>query len=221
MEADITAVAEMLKASEAAMVSRVSLREVNCVIDEHIIPDSFVSLDNGRHVSAVACWMIAFYFDSAKRLTAEERMNTIGEAVKRLRRNPVHDWSVLLGQDWTVRDEFLTIDLGPFVRSVAERVDELDAARAMVTVSDDVLSGTPVIRGTRIPVYDVAASVAAGVPQDRILAAYPGLGEREHRLASIYAEANPARGRPRSMGELAEGARIVTDRRVVRRRKTG
>ena len=30
------AIAEMLKATEAAVVSRVSLREVNRVIDEHI-----------------------------------------------------------------------------------------------------------------------------------------------------------------------------------------
>lgn len=46
------AVAEMLKASEAAVVSRVSLRDINRVIDEHILPDAFVSLDNGRHVLA-------------------------------------------------------------------------------------------------------------------------------------------------------------------------
>ena len=35
------AVAEMLKASEAAVVSRVSLRDINRVIDEHILPDAF------------------------------------------------------------------------------------------------------------------------------------------------------------------------------------
>lgn len=34
-----TAIAEMLKATEAAVVSRVSPREVNRVIDEHIIAD--------------------------------------------------------------------------------------------------------------------------------------------------------------------------------------
>ena len=41
MEAHMPAVAEMLKASEAAVVSRVSLRDINRVIDEHILPDAF------------------------------------------------------------------------------------------------------------------------------------------------------------------------------------
>jgi uncharacterized protein (DUF433 family) len=38
-----------------------------------------------------------------------------------------------------------------------------------------LLGGTPVLRGTRIPVHDVAASVAAGASKDRILSAYPAL----------------------------------------------
>jgi len=50
--------------------------------------------------------------------------------------------------------------------------------------------GTPVIQGTRIPVYDVAASVTAGLPMRRILSAYPGLDEEKVGLAVLYAEAN-------------------------------
>ncbi|MDE4605815.1 DUF433 domain-containing protein [Sinorhizobium meliloti] len=46
----------------------------------------------------------------------------------------------------------------PFMRSASERLDDLAAAREIVTASPDVLGGTPVIRGTRVPVYDVAAS---------------------------------------------------------------
>ncbi|NRP75544.1 hypothetical protein ILFOPFJJ_06467 [Ensifer psoraleae] len=42
MDAHMPAVAKMLKASEAAVVSRVSLRDVNRIIDEHILPEAFV-----------------------------------------------------------------------------------------------------------------------------------------------------------------------------------
>ncbi len=56
-----------------------------------------------------------------------------------------------------------------------------------------MLGGTPVIRGTRVPVYDVAASAAAGIPLDRILAAYPSLDADKVELASVYAEATPTR----------------------------
>ncbi|HUD92978.1 DUF433 domain-containing protein [Sphingobium sp.] len=215
------AVAEMLKATEAAVVSRVSLRDINRVIDERILPDAFVSLDNGRHVLAGACSFITFYFESAKRLTSEERLFAIKTAGPRLTRSRALAWAALLREDWIVRDEFLTIDLLPFVKGTSERLDDLAAAREIVWTSDDILGGTPVIRGTRVPVYDVSAAVVAGRPIQRILDAWPSLDAEKVRLAAIYAEANPLRGRPRVSGDLPEGATIVTDRRVPRRRKAG
>jgi len=215
------AVAEMLKASEAAVVSRVSLRDVNRVIDEHILPEAFVSLSDGRHVLAAACSLIAFYFESARRLTAEERLFAIRTAEDRLAKASTLPWSALLREDWTVHHGFLTIDLMPFMRSASERLDDLAAARVNVTSSPDILGGTPVVRGTRVPVYDVAASVGAGNSMERILEAWPSLDAEKIRLASIYAEANPLRGRPRVSGDLPEGSIIITDRRVPRRRKTG
>jgi uncharacterized protein (DUF433 family) len=88
----------------------------------------------------------------------------------------------------------------------------------MVVASPDVLSGTPVVRGTRVPVYDVAASVAAGVPMDRVLAAYPSLDGDKVDLATIYAGANLPLGRPRQSAEPPDNAVVITDRRVPRRR---
>ncbi len=127
----------------------------------------------------------------------------------------------LIGKDWIVRDEFLTIDLAPFVQRTKERMERLDAAREIVVSDPDVLGGSPVVRGTRVPVHDVAASVAAGIPTDRILAAYPSLDSDKIELAAIYAEANPARGRPRATDELSRGAIVIAERRVPRRRKAG
>lgn len=215
------AVAEMLKATEAAVVSRVSLRDINRVIDERILPEAFVSLDNGRHVLAGACSFVAFYFESAKRLTSEERLFAIKTAGPRLTRFRALAWAALLREDWTVRDEFLTIDLLPFLKGTGERLDDLAAAREIVKTSDDILGGTPVFRDTRVPVYDVAAALAAGHPIERVLEAWPSLDTKKVRLAAIYAEANPLRGRPRVSGDLPAGSTIVTDRRVPRLRKAG
>ncbi|RUM98251.1 DUF433 domain-containing protein [Pseudaminobacter arsenicus] len=215
------AVAEMLKPTEAAVVSRVSLRDVNRAIDERILPEAFVSVDNGRHVLAGACSFISFYFETAKRLTSEERLFAIRTVESKLTRARGLAWAALLREDWTVRDEFLTIDLRPFLKNTSDRMSDLEASREMVTSSSDVLGGAPVIRGTRIPVYDVAASVAADHPIDRILEAYPSIDVEKVRLASIYAEANPLRGRPRATGDLPEGSVIVSDRRVPRLRKAG
>ncbi|GGF15115.1 hypothetical protein GCM10011611_21100 [Aliidongia dinghuensis] len=221
MEAVMSSAADMLKPSEAAVVARVALRDVNRVIDEHILPEGFFSLDDGRRVAATACTLIAFYFDSAKRLTSEERLFAIREAGSRLYRFRTRALASLVEEDWIVRDEFLTIDLAPFVRRTNERMERLGAAREIVLSDPDVLGGAPIVRGTRVPVHDVAASVAAGLPMDRILAAYPSLDTDKIELAAIYAEANPARGRPRATDELPKGAVIVAERRVPRRRKAG
>lgn len=209
--------AEMLRTTEAAVVARVALRDVNRVIDEGILPEGFFTTDDGRHVLAAACPLISFYFESAGRLTSEERLFAIRQAGPRL-----HRTEALAGEwagEWTVQDDFLTIDLAPFVRRAKERLDRLAAAREVVVSSPDILGGAPVISGTRIPVQNVAASVAAGIPVERILEAYPALDAAKIELAALYAQANPARGRPRSGGTLPKGAVILADRRVPRRRK--
>jgi uncharacterized protein (DUF433 family) len=210
--------AELLTASEAAVVSSVSVRDINRVIDERILPADFISIEHGRHVFAAGCSLIAFYFESAKQLTSEQRLWAIGVAGSRLHR-PLTT-ARLLKENWILQDDYLTIDLAPFLRKTRDRLARLEAARAMVTSSPEILGGTPVIRGTRVPVYDVAASVAANIPMDRILAAYPSIDADEVELASIYAEATPLRGRPRHHSpELAEPARVLADRSISRRRK--
>lgn len=213
--------ANMLRPTEAAVVACVPLRDVNRAIDERILPEDFFSLDDGRLVAATACTLISFYFDSAKRLTSEERLFAVREVGSRLRSLHARAFASLVDEDWTVRDDFLTIDLAPFVKRTKERLDRLNAARELVVIDPAILGGIPIIRGTRVPVYDVAASVTRGLPPERILAAYPSLDIEKIELATIYAEANPARGRPRSNDELPEGAVVVVDRRVPRRRKTG
>jgi len=76
-----------------------------------------------------------------------------------------------------------------------------------------------VIRGTRVPVYDVAASFAADIPMDRILAASTSTPTR-WSWPVIYAEANPPRGRPKQSAKLPESSVVITDRHLSRRQKS-
>lgn len=204
----MTAATETLTPTEAAVVSGVSVRDVHRVIDEHILPESFYDTRDARSFKSNACVFIAFYFGAADRLTSQERQRAIALASRHSsdRRSPSQ----------IVRDEFLTIDLAPFRKSVDERLLRLNASRAQVIEDGEILSGTPVIKGTRVPVYDVAASVAVGIPMDRILSAYPSLNRQQVELAALFAEANPQRGRPRQhLVPLAE-AEIVSSRRKRR-----
>jgi len=215
----VTTAAELLRPTEAAVVAQVTVRDVNRAIDEQILPEGFFTLDgHGRRVAAGACPLISFYFGSAERLTSEERLFAIREAGRRMSRSRARSLASLLQEDWTVRDEFLTIDLAPFVRRTQEGMDRLAVARDLVESDPAVLGGMPVIRATRVPVYDVAASVAAGLPIQRILAAYPALDADKIALAVLFAEANPPRGRPRTRDGLPKGAVIAADRQVARRR---
>lgn len=210
---------KMLKATEAAVVARVSLRDVNRVIDERILPETLISVDNGRYVLGAACTLIAFYFESAKRLTSEERLFAIRSTEPRLRRWNRAATAAMLKADWTVRDDFLTIDLLPFFERSIERLERLDAATEMETISDAVMGGTPVISGTRVPVHDVAAAIAAGIPVKETLEDYPSLTEDKLELAALYSEANPLRGRPKPViANLPRAARVISDHRIPRRR---
>jgi uncharacterized protein (DUF433 family) len=205
---------ETLTPTEVAVVSGVAVRDVNRVIDEKILPEDLyqIAADRTRRFNVDACAFISFYFRAANQLTSEERMRTIAAANNRLREEPVGE------KEWIVRQEFLTIDLAPFLRSAHQQLVRLSAARALVVEHGDILGGTPVIRDTRIPVYDVAASVAAGLSTERILAAYPGLTAEAVDLAGLYAEANPQRGRPRRSAQLPAGAVIVSSQRRPRRK---
>ena len=199
---------ETLSPSEAAVISGVSLRDVHRVIDEHLLPDSFYGPLQPRSFKSQACVFICFYFQAANRLTPEERQRTIALASQ-----PSFDWKAAKN---LVRDEFLTIDFAPFRQAVDERMLRLQMARSMVVSDPEIMGGTPVIRGTRVPVYDVAASVAAGIPLDRILAAYPSLKSEQLELANLYAEANPQRGRPRQRTAVPTGATVIVSGRKSR-----
>ena len=223
---------DKLTVSEAAVVACVSVRDVNRLYDEKVLPEdlllrSYVRHDHDRFVVTWACALIAFYFESAARLTTDERLKAITNAAPRVNEvfnDVIPIWETNLHQiqrlelkDLKFKDSFLTIDWEPTVSKVAHRLHRLSCAKRMVETSPDVLSGTPVIAGTRVPVYDVAASVEKGISIDRILDAYPSLNREQIELAAFYAKAVPSRGRPRKR-ELPKGATIIADRRIPRRK---
>ena len=82
----------------------------------------------------------------------------------------------------------------------------------------EILGGMPVIKGTRVPVYDLAASMNAGIPRDRILAAYPTINKHHLDLAVAYAEANPMALGLRKWPPVVNGT-VVKSGHIPRRKK--
>jgi uncharacterized protein (DUF433 family) len=203
----ITTKIETLTTTEAAVVAGVTLRNVNRSIDEKILPEILyeVGPNGGRQINVDACVFLSFYFESANRLTKEERLRIIATASKQL---PLGQESAL-EKEWLIRQEFLTVDLAPFLQGVRQRLARLQAARELVVEDPEILNGTPMIRETRIPVYEVAARAAAEEPIWLLLEDYPRLTADVIDLARLFAEANPLPGRPARFSSLPVGATIV------------
>jgi uncharacterized protein (DUF433 family) len=210
--------AELLTTPEAAVVAGVDVRDVNRLIDEHILPEDLYTHEDSRRVWAGTCALIRFYYQAAASLTALERKRAIDtlcrDANAKAAVRVIKTWRNKRPH-WKVEHHFLTLNFDRFIAETLTEHDKLTRARAAVTEDPDILGGTPVVKGTRVPVYDVAASAAAGVARSRIKDAYPSLTDEHIELAILYAKATPPRGRPRQARLLKA---ISPSRKVARRR---
>lgn len=185
------AVIEDLTTSEAAIAAGVTVAKINRMIDKRILPKMLYKRSQNRTVRKDACLWIAFYFETEDVLTASARVKAMRNAMAHN-----HSWTELRHCKF---EESRTVQvlLSSIWDDVDRRLSEIKKAQAMVVEDPEILSGTPVIRGTRIPVHDVASLVEAGTPLEELLEIYPALTPSQIELASIYAKANPQRGRPR------------------------
>ena len=74
---------------------------------------------------------------------------------------------------------------------------DLRRARDLIVRDPAIMGGDPVFRGTRVPVHMIAELVAQGSTQAELLDSYPRLTAEMIRLAPLYANAYPLRGRAR------------------------
>jgi uncharacterized protein (DUF433 family) len=88
------------------------------------------------------------------------------------------------------------------VKSVRLELDQdlkkLERAESMIISDPEIMRGTPVYRGTRVPVELIADMLRQGASADEILEGYPALNREKVELAPLYVHAFPRRGRPAS-----------------------
>jgi uncharacterized protein (DUF433 family) len=200
---------ETLTTTEAAVVAGVSVDDVNRTIDRRILPESLYGTSTVRTLKRDACLWIAFWFETSDWLTPNARQRVILEGSSRC-----PSWTELRS---CKLQESRTIEIGiqDLWDEVNARLKELQSAQQMVEEDPEILSGTPVIQGTRIPVYDVASLVEEKTPMDELKELYPRLSEEQFRLASVYAKARPLRGRPKRRS-LPESGRISVSKKHLR-----
>ncbi len=90
----------------------------------------------------------------------------------------------------------LVVEIKAARKQVEGALRRLVQAERMVVSDPEIMKGTPVYRGTRIPVYAVADMLAQGATVAEIVEGYPALSREAVELAPVYAKAFPRRGRP-------------------------
>jgi len=198
---------ETLTTNEAAVVAGVSVDDVNRAIDRKILPNSLYDTTANRTVRRDACLWIAFWFETADWLTPAARQRVISDGSSRC-----PSWLELRSCKLQ-ESRAIEVDFRNIWDDVNDRWNELSKAQEMVIEDPEILSGMPVVRGTRIPVYDVADLVSAGTPSDELKELYPRLSEEQCRLAFVYAKARPLRGRPKRRS-LPQSSRISVSKHL-------
>jgi uncharacterized protein (DUF433 family) len=179
--------------SEAALVSGVPIQAVHKAIDEGPLESA-----RGRKSRRRTLTELDLLYLAAASIFDPRLMQLTDQAKELLRRaiaahcrteKPTGKLMVFKG---------LEVDIRLVFSRVRSKAALLDRAKKMVTTNPHIRGGEPVIRGTRIGVYEVAAMVAGASEKEieDFLAGHPTL-KREHlELARIYTAAHPRRGRP-------------------------
>jgi uncharacterized protein (DUF433 family) len=92
----------------------------------------------------------------------------------------------------------LVIQVKSVRRELDQALKKLERAANAIISDPETMRGTPVYRGTRIPVELVANMLTQGTKPEEILEGYPALDREKVDLALLYVQAFPRRGRPAS-----------------------
>lgn len=94
-------------------------------------------------------------------------------------------------------NEAITVDLEGMAGPRTRLAYAYRAARdEHLVADDDILGGTPVIRGTRLTVYSVLGRLEGGDTVADLVVDYLGIPEAAFLAAATYARTHPLRGRP-------------------------
>ena len=174
--------------AEASALTNLPIRTVRRLIDWRLIRPR--RLQTGRSVQRLLSWEQLVYLrleaEGLALLPVAERRKIAKqiEADAGIDAIFVSEGRALLIQVKTVRKE------------LDERLKKLELAESVIVIDPETMRGTPVYRGTRIPVELIADMLNQGARIDEILEGYPALDREKIELAPLYVQAFPRRGRP-------------------------
>ena len=173
-----------LSANEAACVTGVPLKQVHRIIDAGLLAAAASGAKRSRTLHHEGLVGLKLAHETTDLLTLDGRRRLVRYLLD-------HPHAA------TARERGVSVDVRTMKGEVRTGLSMLARARDVVECDKAVLSGTPCIKGTRIPVHDIADMLANGDSAGAIREAFPRLSQAQIELAAFYARAYPRRGRPR------------------------
>jgi len=213
----MTALPTFVPTAEAAFIAGLSDRDMNRVVDEHILPDVLVHSNNGRFFARLGAAFACFYFNTEQQFVANLRREILRKLTLRLELRADKDLVFDLAPmprnlDWCVDVPNARIDVTAFILEALERVRKVERANSLVQEDPEVMGGLPVFSGTRVPLDIVIASLDQGIDKRRMAASYPFLTDEHIEAARVYTKVHPKRGRPRRMSETNPNWKVKSSR---------
>ncbi len=174
--------------AQAAAVTGLPLAAVHKAIDSHLIRPRSARFGTTvrRYLTKEQLIYLQLEVDGLRLLPVGTRR----EIADSIQRSPKRD--VLAVGSGTV----LFVEFKSARRKVETQLKQLAYIEEMVISDPEIMRGTPVFKGTRIPVELVADMLAQGATGAEILEGYPTLGKKKIAMAPLYMRAFPRRGRP-------------------------
>jgi uncharacterized protein (DUF433 family) len=171
-------------AAEAAFVLREPVRAVKKALDAGPVRPVLLRRA-GASVRAIE-WRDLFYLYAVRALRDELTPKARTEFYEALQQAPIeHHDEVRFGR--------FRISVSDLVKEVERRTTDLAALANRVEFRVD---GEPLLKGTSVEVYRIAALPEGGAPIEQVLEDYPSLSRNQVETAQAYAEAYPKAGRP-------------------------
>lgn len=180
-----TKTSPLLTRNEIAELSGVSLGAVNKALEQRVTK---ARRQRGRTLLAA---------DEAAALALLSEL-PIGLSIKVKRE--VRNW--IVKRNPAKAEEFelsraLRVAMTENAADVAKRAfDYVRLREKYIETDPDKMGGTPVIRGTRVPVRTLAQLIEGGEDRAALRDDYPHIPQEAHEVAVLWARGNPRRGRP-------------------------
>jgi uncharacterized protein (DUF433 family) len=174
--------------AEASAVVRLPLKAVHKVLDSRLIRPQRSRQENHiqRLLSAEHLVYLRLEAEGVRLLPVATRR----EVAREIESAPNADFIAVSGSS------ALVIQVKNARKDVERELKRLRKAQRMAVSDPEIMGGTPVYRGTRVPVDMVAAMHAQGASTQEILEGYPSLNQEQVELAPLYVAAFRRRGRP-------------------------